>query len=646
MAGDDERLTLLYCGANPVDKSSNYVDVLREAHAIRDAVAAARLLVVPEIAATHELLLSLLRSEQPWGLHFGVHGIRPGARAPGSRDFGGEVDARGALMLLDAEGVPAPIEVDRLVDMFRVTGAAPRCVLLSACYSSLLAEELARHVDVAVGMEGAVSDAGAIAFSAAFYARLSSGYRYQQAFEEARLALPHADYHCPKLYIREGFSDDPPVPTQARQARVLLRLGALVALLVGLAAVLTLAYGEGPFARDIRLALLKERSRVAPPIEDDRLRVVLIDKKSEESLMASSTAGRYGVVAWRRLYAQALHRLSEAGAQVVAFDVLFDQEPADNNGSETSATSELAKALQTVQGRGTRVVLAVKERDVQSGRPKLAQTLSRVLVQGQCAVAHSCIAKPNRLNVPILPLVIDTAKPIFALSLCAYALAEGQQPTILDGKILIAKAVAELVATTGLEYGSAGGDCLVASRDAISVHRFLPPFTRDIDRRLAEDVVDRHKARVIPFERVLAEGGELDVRGKVVLVGAREVWEDKVFDDAAPDGHPLWGLSVHVAALDALFAGSQGLVEVILPTSQLLWIAGLCLVSFMVWRSVSGGWWRPVLLLVLLAALDVAVCVLAARAGLLTDPGNHVAGMTAAVFFAEVSRRAKRKRLA
>jgi hypothetical protein len=67
-------------------------------------------------------------------------------------------------------------------------GPVPRLVVINACDSHLVAEELAECVEFVIGHCGQVYDKNAIGFSSAFYRQLAQGSQVSDAFDVACMA--------------------------------------------------------------------------------------------------------------------------------------------------------------------------------------------------------------------------------------------------------------------------------------------------------------------------------------------------------------------------------------------------------------------------------------------------------------------------
>lgn len=60
---------------------------------------------------------------------------------------------------------------------------AGKVCVLNACYSEAQAKAIARHIDYVIGMQQAIGDTAAIAFSAGFYQALGDGRNIEEAYK-------------------------------------------------------------------------------------------------------------------------------------------------------------------------------------------------------------------------------------------------------------------------------------------------------------------------------------------------------------------------------------------------------------------------------------------------------------------------------
>ncbi len=128
-------------------------------------------------AARFEDLQTALHEHAPHILHISSHGTDSGALRFETGDNGtGLVSKRRVLRLLKA-----------LSDSFRV-------IIVNACYSSALVRDIPTDIGVAaIGMNTAVEDSAAIAFSSSFYESLSFGKSIEKALEIAMSNIEDAE---------------------------------------------------------------------------------------------------------------------------------------------------------------------------------------------------------------------------------------------------------------------------------------------------------------------------------------------------------------------------------------------------------------------------------------------------------------------
>jgi CHAT domain len=75
------------------------------------------------------------------------------------------------------------VETEALRDLFRLFSHRVTCVLLNACYSEQQANEIVHHIDYVIGMNQAIRDDAAIAFSKGFYRALGYNCSIEEAYE-------------------------------------------------------------------------------------------------------------------------------------------------------------------------------------------------------------------------------------------------------------------------------------------------------------------------------------------------------------------------------------------------------------------------------------------------------------------------------
>ena len=261
--------------------------------------------LIPARAATVDDLMRLLIKLNPTVLHFAGHGVAGDRRTrppPGRcRDIEPPSgDRGGGILLLGERGHPQLVTASALAEMVVCTAPSARLLLLNACYSAAQAEVLSGAVDAVITMNGAIRDASARSFAAAFYRalghRLPLGVAFSQA--KATLAGKGCDDDLPRLHTRNGLRPDDIVLTESpgtdpitprryeldsgRMRRIVRRQaerGCLVGVALALAVVAAAAYtlsliqagGHANDTRDKTVPVARSpdadppRSEIAPP---------------------------------------------------------------------------------------------------------------------------------------------------------------------------------------------------------------------------------------------------------------------------------------------------------------------------------------------------------------------------------------------
>jgi hypothetical protein len=81
------------------------------------------------------------------------------------------------------------IGTDALSSLFELFKNHLECVVFNACYSEVQANEIVKHIDYVIGMNQAIRDDAAIAFSIGFYRALGYGRTYEDAFKFGKNAI-------------------------------------------------------------------------------------------------------------------------------------------------------------------------------------------------------------------------------------------------------------------------------------------------------------------------------------------------------------------------------------------------------------------------------------------------------------------------
>jgi hypothetical protein len=186
------KVTILFLAANPgsTDKLALDEEVRDIEAKIRAATYRDSLSLKTRWAVRADDLLHALNEDKPTVVHFSGHGA--GQRGIVLHDdLGGELLVPGAA----------------LRRLFSAVKDDIRLVVLSACYSSDQAREIAGVIDCVVGMKQSIDDDAARKFSAAFYRAVGFGRSIANAFDQglAALALEGLpDEDVPELFVRPG----------------------------------------------------------------------------------------------------------------------------------------------------------------------------------------------------------------------------------------------------------------------------------------------------------------------------------------------------------------------------------------------------------------------------------------------------------
>ena len=111
--------------------------------------------------------------------------------------FSGHGTNSGELCFEDLSGELQFVKPDALASLFELVSKKIKCVILNACYSAIQAEAIAEHISFVIGMNKAIGDEAAIAFSVGFYKALGAGRPVEEAYR----------FGCVELKL-EGIPED------------------------------------------------------------------------------------------------------------------------------------------------------------------------------------------------------------------------------------------------------------------------------------------------------------------------------------------------------------------------------------------------------------------------------------------------------
>lgn len=114
---------------------------------------------------SHDISQALL-DENPRIVHFSGHGT-----------------STGEICLEDKIGKLQPVQSNALSALFKLFSDSVELVILNACYSNKQATAIAEHVKFVIGMNKAIGDKAAIAFSIGFYQALGANLSIEDSYK-------------------------------------------------------------------------------------------------------------------------------------------------------------------------------------------------------------------------------------------------------------------------------------------------------------------------------------------------------------------------------------------------------------------------------------------------------------------------------
>lgn len=97
--------------------------------------------------------------------------------------FSGHGSNDGCLVFEDNSGKMLPVSPQVIAELFAEFQDQVKSVLLNACFSKSQAEAISEHIDYVIGMDRAIGDPMAIAFSIGFYQAIGAGRPVEMAYK-------------------------------------------------------------------------------------------------------------------------------------------------------------------------------------------------------------------------------------------------------------------------------------------------------------------------------------------------------------------------------------------------------------------------------------------------------------------------------
>ena len=189
-----ELTVILFISADPSDQAR--LRIGEEFREIKEKLQLAQLrdqfkLELPELSARPEDISQALLDKAPEIIHFSGHGESSG------------------LAFENKTGETQLIPSEALAALFEQFQDQVKCVVLNACYSETQARAIARHIDYVIGMNQAIGDAAAIAFSVGFYQALGAGRTIEQAYKMGcvQIGLQGIPEHLTPVLLKKSLPD-------------------------------------------------------------------------------------------------------------------------------------------------------------------------------------------------------------------------------------------------------------------------------------------------------------------------------------------------------------------------------------------------------------------------------------------------------
>jgi hypothetical protein len=165
--------TILILVANPQGTTS--LNLLPEVGKLQEALQRSlnreRFTIEWKVAVQQEDFRRHILDVKPWIIHFCGHGTKEG------------------LIVHDENQQAKLLSNQFLSDLLKNFADRLECLVLNACETEPLAEEVTKYINYAIGMNQEVEDRSAIIFAEAFYDAIGAGESIEQAFEIGKNAV-------------------------------------------------------------------------------------------------------------------------------------------------------------------------------------------------------------------------------------------------------------------------------------------------------------------------------------------------------------------------------------------------------------------------------------------------------------------------
>jgi hypothetical protein len=202
---NNNKIRILFLSANP--RGTKKLDLIKESNAIEDEIDSAgygdQFSFKQRNEASVSRLQQFLIKYKPQIVHFAGHG--------------NDAAETGIFLFQDSKGKKEPASKEDIADLFRILNERKiitkrdkiRLVVLNACFSKELADEIAKYVDCVIGMHNQVNDTAARIFAESFYRGIASRQSVDTALDLGRnqlalLKIPK-EHMIPGISVRKGI---------------------------------------------------------------------------------------------------------------------------------------------------------------------------------------------------------------------------------------------------------------------------------------------------------------------------------------------------------------------------------------------------------------------------------------------------------
>ena len=161
-------ITIMFLASDPTDAAR--LRLGQELHEIQETLQQAkhreRFVLQQQLSIRPGDISQALLESEPTIVHFSGHGT-----------------SNGELCFENESGKIQPVKPEALAALFDLVSEQVKCVVLNACFSETQAKAIAEHIQYVVGMNQAIGDKAAIAFSIGFHTAIGANRSIREAYQ-------------------------------------------------------------------------------------------------------------------------------------------------------------------------------------------------------------------------------------------------------------------------------------------------------------------------------------------------------------------------------------------------------------------------------------------------------------------------------